>query len=101
MTSGLMVSTFETSTSGAIGVKSLVDVERQVLVERRVDAVRGRRAEQDRIAVGARFGHDLGRDIAAGARPVIGDDFRVERFFQRVLQRARDDVDAGPGREIP
>ena len=48
-----------------------LDVERQLLVERGVDAVRGRGAEQEGVAVGLGLRHGLGGDVAAGAGPVV------------------------------
>jgi hypothetical protein len=74
-----------------------LDIERQVSVERRVHAVRRSGPEQYRVAVRTRLRDVIGRDIAAGARAVFGDDPGVERFLHRFLQRARDDVDTRAG----
>ena len=75
------------------------DVERQIPVERGIDAVRRSGPEQYRVAVCARLGDVIGRDIAACARPVFSDNPGVERLLHRLLQRACNDVDPRAGRK--
>ena len=57
------------------------EVERQMLVERGVDAV-GRIDQQDRVAVGRGVRHRLGADIVAGAGPVLDDELLAEPLGQ-------------------
>src|SRR5215510_8809132 len=49
----------------------------ELLIERGVDHIIRADGEQ-RVAVRWRAHHDLGRDIAAGARPVLGDELLTE-----------------------
>jgi hypothetical protein len=57
-------------TRPATGATVANDVEGQVLVERRVDAVR-RVHEQHRVAVGRRLDRELGADVVAAAGLVL------------------------------
>jgi hypothetical protein len=63
-------------------------VEIDLLVERRVGGEDGVVAGEQRVAVGRRVGHGLGRDVAAGARPVVDDD----RLPQDLLKLAAEDA---------
>ncbi len=74
-----------------------LDVERQLLVELRVDRVR-RQREQDRVAVGRRFRDDVGAEIAGGAAAVVDDDRLAELRRQRLDDDARNDVGAAARR---
>ena len=74
-------------------------IVRQLAVHARIDRHRAGDAEEQRIAVGRRFGGDLGADDGAGAGPVVDDNLLPEhgRHFRR--EHARDDVAATAGSE--
>ena len=76
-----------------------LDVEGKLLVERGVDAVRGRGAEQQRVAVGLGLRHCVGGEVAAGAGAVVHHQLAVERLLHWRLEQPRHDVDARTGRE--
>ena len=69
------------------------------MVGRRVHAVRGRRAEQDGVAVGPGLRHRFGGEIAARAGAIVHDDLRLQVLGHLRLEQARHHVDAGAGRE--
>ena len=52
-------------------------IEGQLAVERGIDAVRRRRAEQKRVAVGLRLRHRLRSEVAARADAVVNDELRA------------------------
>jgi hypothetical protein len=74
-------------------------IETEVVVERSVDRVR-RHAEQQRVAVRRRAHHRFGRDIAAGARPVVDDDSLAQAIRQPLADHAGDDVGRAAGRNL-
>ena len=67
------------------------EIEIELVVERRVDRVR-RQDQEQRIAVRRRAHDRLGADIAAGARPVLDDEWLAEPLRQPLTHQARDDV---------
>ena len=74
------------------------EVEIELLVERRVDGVRGR-DEQQRVAVGRRAHHRLGRDVAAGARPALDHERLPEPLGQPLADEPGEDVGRAAGRK--
>src|SRR5262245_34442080 len=64
----------------------------ELLIERGVDHIIRAHGEQ-RVAVRWRAHHDLSRDIAAGARPVLDDELLTEPLGEPLTYDARDDVD--------
>ena len=73
------------------------EIERQLVVERRVDPVGGI-DQQQRVAVRRRVHDDLGADIVAGARPVVDDELLAEPLRQILPHQAGQDVDRAAGR---
>ena len=73
-------------------------IPRQIRYQRGVDRGGSARDEQ-RVTVSGRLGRRLGADVAAGAGPILDDEWLAEdlRHFRR--HRARDDVRAAAGRE--
>ena len=69
----------ELNTAMPTGAKSLQRIVRQIAAQRGIDRDRSDRREEERVAVGLRLGHVLGRDRAVGARPVLDDDALSER----------------------
>ena len=67
------------------------EIEIELVVERRVDRV-GERDQEQRVAVRRRAHDRLGADIAAGARPVLDDEWLAEPLRQPLADQARDDV---------
>jgi hypothetical protein len=63
----------------------------QLLVERRIDGVRGRN-QQERISVRRRVDHRLGRDIGAAAGAAFDDDRLAEPLGEPLGDQARRDV---------
>ncbi len=74
------------------------EIEIELVVERCVDRVR-RSHQQQRIAVRRRAHDRLGPDIAAGARPVLDDEWLAEPLRQPLTDEARDDVGRAAGGE--
>jgi hypothetical protein len=74
------------------------EIETEMLIERGVEYV-GQHVADDRVAVGLRLDHDLGADIAAGARPVLDDEILAELFRKPLRGEPRDDVRRAAGRE--
>ena len=72
------------------------EIEIELVVERRVDRVRSR-DQEERVAVGGRTHDRLGADIAAGARPVLDDEWLAEPLRQPLTHQARDDVGRAAG----
>src|SRR3989442_5070951 len=64
----------------------------EVLVGRRVNHIVRADGEQ-RVTIGRRAHHGLGRDIAAGARPVLDDELLTEPLRQPLTHDARGDVE--------
>ena len=73
------------------------EIEIELVVERRVDRVR-RIDQEQRVAVRRRTHDRLGADIAAGARPVLDDEWLAEPLRQPLTHQAREDVVAPPGK---
>ena len=67
------------------------EIEIELVVERRVDRVR-RTDQEERVAVRRRTHDRLGGDIAAGARPVLDDEWLAEPLRQPLTHQAREDV---------
>jgi hypothetical protein len=72
------------------------EVETEFRVERGVHRVR-HGGEQQRVTVGRRRHDDLGADIAAGARQVLGDEGLSEAVGQPLPDQPRAYVDAAAG----
>ena len=72
------------------------EIEIELVVERRVDRVR-RTDQQQRVAVGGRAHDRLGADVAAGARPVLDDEWLAEPLRQPLPDQAREDVGRAAG----
>ena len=64
----------------------------------RADAVGCNRIEQERVAVGLRFGDARGRDGAAGTAAIDDDDRLSERLVQLGADGAREEVGRAAGR---
>jgi hypothetical protein len=67
------------------------EIETKVVVERRVERVNRRNLEQ-RIAVWGRTDDGFGGHIAAGARPVLDDEWLPETLRQRLTDKACKEV---------
>ena len=67
------------------------EIEIEFVVERRIDRVR-RTDQEERVAVRRRAHDRLGGDIAAGARPVLDDEWLAEPLRQPLTDQAREDV---------
>src|SRR5262249_56263277 len=78
--------------AGSSGRESEAEGEVELLDGRGVNHIIGADGEQ-RIAVRWRAHHDLSRDIAAGARPVLDDELLTKPFGEPLTYDARDDVD--------
>ena len=72
------------------------EIEIELVVERRVDRVR-RADQEERVAVRRRAHDRLGGDIAAGARPVLDDEWLAEPLRQPLTDQAREDVGRAAG----
>ena len=59
----------------------------------------GEADQQKRVAVRRRSHDRLGADIAAGARPVLDDEWLPEPLRQPLTDQARDDVGRAAGRK--
>ena len=69
-----------------------------VLVKRRVDGVR-RIDKEQRVAVRRRAHDRFGRDIGAGARPVLDDELLTEPLREPLPDQPRRDIDPAAGRK--
>ena len=67
------------------------EIEIELVVKRRIDRVR-RTDQEERVAVRRRTHDRLGGDIAAGARPVLDDEWLAEPLRQPLTDQAREDV---------
>src|SRR5262249_44823139 len=74
-----------------------LDVERQLVVELRIDRVR-REREQDRVSVWRCLGREIGAEVAGRTAAVVDDDRLAKVGRERLLQDARDDVGAAARR---
>src|SRR6516164_11214389 len=72
--------------------------EIELVVERRVDRVRGTYHEQ-RVAVRWRAHDRLGGNIAGSTWPALDDEWLAEPLRQRLTDQARDDLDYATGRK--
>ena len=81
----------------ATGAMSRDEIEIEIVVERRIDGVR-RDGQHQRVAVRRRSYDDLGADIAAGARPIVDEEWLPEPLRQPLTDQARDDVGRAAGR---
>ena len=72
------------------------EIEIELVVERRVDRVRCA-DQKKRIAVRRRTHDRLGGDVAAGARPVLDDEWLAEPLRQPLTDETRDDVGRAAG----
>ena len=61
-------------------------------VDRGADRQRADVAQQQRVAVGRRLGHEVGAEVAVGAGLVLDDHGLLERLRQRLADGAGDDV---------
>jgi len=78
------------------------EIERQLVVERRIDGIVGS-DEADGIAIGRRAQHRRHADISAGADLVLDDELLAEPLRQILSDDTRDDVvwPAGSERHDP
>ena len=60
-------------------VEILLGIEADLFVEAAIGGQDGIVAQQDGVAIGRRMGHDLARDIAAGARPIVDHERLAEQ----------------------
>jgi hypothetical protein len=74
------------------------EIEFEIFVERSVDRVR-RSDTEERVAVRGRAHDRLGRDSAAGARPVLDDDLLTEPLRQPLTDQADGNVRPATGRK--
>jgi len=74
-------------------------VIRQLLVEGSGDGVGREIGEEQRVPVGRRLGHEVGRDGGAGTRSVLHDHLLAERFRDLGGRRARERVGRPSRRE--
>src|SRR5947207_10703634 len=72
------------------------EVEIELLVKRGVDRIRDRGQEQ-RIAVRGGIHDRLGANVAAGARPIFGDERLSEPLGKPLTDQASGDVDPTAG----
>ena len=56
-----------------------LDVVRQLRTHSRVDSMRARVADDQRVAIGRRLGHDVGTDDASGAGMILDKDLLPKR----------------------
>src|SRR5262249_18504198 len=71
-------------------------IEIELVVERRVDCVRGTNQEK-RVTIRRRAYDRVDTDIAAAARPVLDDELLPEPLRQPLSYQARDDVGSTSG----
>ena len=74
------------------------EIVAELVVERHVDR-RPRVDQEQRVAVGARACDRLGGDVAAGAQPVLDDEWLAEPVRQPLPYQARGDVGGAAGSE--
>ncbi len=67
------------------------EIEIELVVECRIDRVR-RTDQEQRVAVRRRTHDRLGGDIAAGARPVLDDEWLAEPLRQPLTYQTRENV---------
>src|SRR6185295_13441249 len=75
------------------GCEVLDAVIRKILIERRIDRMRGV-AKDQRVAIRRRLAHESRPDAAAGARPVLDDDGLAKVFRQLFADDTGKIVDA-------
>jgi hypothetical protein len=68
-------------------------------IERGVDRMGTDGADQQRLAVGRRFRHDVGADRPAGAAAVVDQNGRLQRLTQHLRKRPRHDFGWPASRE--
>src|SRR5512132_3613068 len=68
----------------AYRLKILLRIEREILVDERVDRMRAHGADEQRMTVARRARDRGGADVAACARPVVGDE-RAAVFLLQAL----------------
>ena len=76
-----------------------IGIERQLLVERRVDRVGADRAHAQRVAVRRGARHLGGAKVAAGARLVFDQEALAQRLVQLVADHAGEGVGVAAGGE--
>jgi hypothetical protein len=76
-----------------------LDVEGHLPVERGIDRVRARGAEQQRVAVRPGARDEVRCDVAGGAWLVVDQHGGAEQARERLLDQPAHDVDARPGGE--
>ena len=86
--------TFGTRMRPATGAMSLDEIEIELVVERRVDRV-CRGDHEKGVSVRGRAHHGLSAHVAAGAGPVLDDEWLAEPLRQPLPDQARDDVGRG------
>src|SRR5215216_722596 len=67
------------------------EIEIQFVVERRIDRVR-RTDQEQRVTVRRRVHDRLGGEVAAGAQPVLNDEWLAEPFREPLTDQAGEDV---------
>jgi hypothetical protein len=75
-----------------------IDVERELVVELRIDRVR-RQGEQNVVAVRGRLCRNVGANVAGGATAIVNDDRLTQFRSQRFVHDAGDHVGA-PTRRV-
>jgi hypothetical protein len=83
---------------GSDGGDVAPEIERELVVERRIDRVR-RAGQEQGAAIRGRVHDRLGGEVPAGARTVIDDKLLTESFRQRSSEQARNDVGRAAGGE--
>src|SRR6516162_11608772 len=66
-------------------------VELEIAIERRITRIRKIR-QKERIAISRRIHDHLSSDVAAGARPVLNDEWLPGSLLQPLTHQAREDV---------
>jgi hypothetical protein len=75
-------------------------IEIELAIERAVDRERRGRRREQRVAVCVRLEHQLGADIAAGARAVLDDERLPEPGVQLLRNDACRRIDAAAGGDV-
>ena len=88
---GFTTTTLANRMMPATGTMSAQEIEIELVVERGIDGV-GRRDKQQRVAVGRRANHRLGREIGGGTRPAFDHNRLAEPLRKPLAGQSRGDV---------